>query len=857
MYNMEYYGANSKKGGSSEVLTMQEVSSRSWLTRLGVIFVTFVIPGLTLLGISLAIIGVVNNDQEQAKINQMNHWLESGVKTMRDLTEMLRGSLVPKIDLISSLTGFTIPQGLIQVKQEIIEEIKTEVKSRCLPQFDFKNITCPKRDTVSHSPLFEEFKQDSITACELRGLDLRLDGNIELEDFPSFIPSPTSRRACIRIPSFAMNPTIWVYTHNIGRRGCNETGMHDQYFSLGVITDGENHLPYFETLVRWYMSDEINRRSCAVAAGAEGGWIFCTVSRVYGREDYGTTGIGSFYLGYLDIFGRKRSWLYEESELSVNGAFTALYPSVGSGVVVKGIAYFLAYGGSSRSNNESCLCYTPFCTTMNEHSKNAACNRACQPHWFFSHARPMVLVSFKLVFNEKPKLQFTVLRMNSYWMGTEARLIHNYRLETTYIYMRSASWHTSPQVGMINLMNPREVIWVTHKKPSRPGDSTCPSGHSCPVECTTGVYTDLFPLGKYYEYTVGVYLDDSTHRISPKIGIFNVTHPLQEHLVSTVGQHSGYTTTTCFIYGNEPWCLSILEMAPSTIGVFSLTSLLYKLPLKCISPYANNNQGLLVKLKMNQVVFTVPSINIQRGIQVNFTTLLTSWPQLRMDLPLILYTDMNLTENTGFVTQLSEVNLATGRSVISPRYKISSIRGNAKPAIDGDANYEYQKANMDVPLGYHIRTLEDLIMMYKEGKQLTLSDLMNYRLYNSEYTNNNLTEYNYSITYIHGEDLFPSQSHNTTNSTPVEIAHNSGCCDDSCNNYCFLPNATQEYLNLTRSEKYTEISTNDGGVHSPYNTTEGIYTLINRTFVSETTQTYTGTAPSTETNWPSLNTTQT
>lgn len=782
---MEYYGATPKKGDSSEMLTMNNQNNQSWLSRLGVIFVTFVIPGLTVLGISLAIIGIANNDQMNQKMTEMNQLLEGGAKTVRDMIEMLRGSLVPKVDLISSLVGFTIPQGLIQVKQEIVEEIKNEIKSRCLPQFDYKNVTCPKRETVSHSPLFEEFKQDSITACELRGLDLKIEGIIELEDFPSFIPSPSSRRACIRIPSFSMSPTIWAYTHNIGRKGCNETGMHDQYFSLGVITDGENHLPFFETLVRWYMSDEINRRSCAVASGAEGGWIFCTVSREYGREDYGTVGIGSLYLGYLDIFGRKRSWLYEESELSIKGSFNALYPSVGSGVVVKGVAYFLAYGGSPRSNNESCLCYTPFCVSMNEQTKNTACNRACQPHWFHSYARPMVLVSFKLVFNDKPRLRFTVLRMNSYWMGTEARLYHNYRLDTTYIYMRSASWHTSPQVGMINLLNPREVVWVTHRRPSRPGDNTCPAGHSCPTECTTGVYTDLFPLGKYYEYTVGVYLDDSTHRISPKIGIFNVTHSLQEHLITTTNQHSGYTTTTCFLYGNEPWCVSILEMAPSTIGMFSLVSLLYRIPLKCVSPYSSNNQGQLIKLKMDQVVFTVPSINSQRGVQVNFTTLLVDWPQLRMSIPLILYTDMNFTENTGFITQLSEINLVTGRSVISPRYKISSDRGNAKSAIDGEVNYEYQRGSLDSILDFQSKTLEDLLLAYKGNREISFNDLFNYKLYLDNIKGRNGTNYMMWVNSSHGEELFPCRTTNDTYTLNTTAVMNWGCCDDTCNNYCY------------------------------------------------------------------------
>nr|WPV62378.1 MAG: attachment glycoprotein [Jeilongvirus beilongi]WPV62387.1 MAG: attachment glycoprotein [Jeilongvirus beilongi] len=493
--------------------------------------------------------------------------------SMKEISGTIMEDIKPKTDLINSMVSYNIPAQLSMIHQII----KNDVLKQCTPSFMFNNTICPLAENPTHSRYFEELNLDSISECSGNDLHLELGANPDFIEFPSFAPGSTRPGSCVRLPSFSLSSTVFAYTHTIMGHGCSELDVGDHYFAVGRIADAGHEIPQFETISSWFINDKINRRSCTVAAGTMDAWMGCVIMTETFYDDLNSLDTGKLTISYLDVFGRKKEWIYTRSEIQYDYTYTSAYFSIGSGVVVGDTVYFLIWGSLSSPIEENAYCFAPGCSNYNQRM----CNDAQRPSKFGYRQMVNGILRFKTTSTGKPLLSVRTLSPSVIPFGTEGRLVYSEITKIIYLYLRSTSWHALPLTGLLVLGPPTSVSWVTQEAVSRPGEYPCGASNRCPKDCVTGVYTDLFPLGARFEYAATVFLNAETYRVNPTLAVINKTGIISKKKITTESQRAGYTTTTCFVFKLRIWCISVVELAPATMTAFEPIPFLYQLDLSC------------------------------------------------------------------------------------------------------------------------------------------------------------------------------------------------------------------------------------------------------------------------------------
>nr|WPV62531.1 MAG: attachment glycoprotein [Longquan rodent jeilongvirus 1] len=485
----------------------------------------------------------------------------------------------PKTDLINTMVSYNIPSQLTLIHQLI----RNDVLKQCTPSFLFNNTICPVAENPTHTRYFEEVNLDSISECGATGGKITVRNPIEFIEYPSFAPTSTKPDSCVRLPSFSLSSTIFAYTHTIMGHGCSDLDIGDHYLSIGRIADAGTDIPHLETISSWFIDDKINRRSCTVAAGNMEAWMGCVIMTETFYDDLNSIDTGKITISYLDVFGRKKEWIYTRSEIMYDYTYTAVYFSIGSGMVVGDTVYFLIWGSLMAPIENTAYCVAPGCTAYDQRM----CNEAQRPPEYGGRQMVNGLLRFKTDGTGKPVINVRTLPPSQIPFGSEGRLMYSDITKIPYIYIRSTSWHSLPLTGMLSLGGSLGISWTKQEAVSRPGDYPCGASNRCPKNCVTGVYTDLFPLGSRFEYSVTAYLNAELYRVNPNIAVINTTDKIYQRVVTSTSQRAGYTTTTCFVFKLRIWCLSIIEMSPGTITSYEPIPFLYHLDLGCTEPGLN------------------------------------------------------------------------------------------------------------------------------------------------------------------------------------------------------------------------------------------------------------------------------
>nr|QIM74027.1 attachment glycoprotein [Paramyxoviridae sp.] len=513
--------------------------------------------------------------------------------SMKDLSGTIMEDIKPKTDLINSMVSYNIPAQLSMIHQII----KNDVLKQCTPSFMFNNTICPLAENPTHSRYFEEVNLDSISECAGDGMHLTLGANPDYIEFPSFAPGSTRPGSCVRLPSFSLSSSVFAYTHTIMGHGCSELDVGDHYFAVGRIADAGHEVPQFETISSWFINDKINRRSCTVAAGAMDAWMGCVIMTETFYDDLDSLDTGKVTISYLDVFGRKKEWIYTRSEIQYDYTYTSAYFSIGSGVVVGDTVYFLIWGSLSSPIEDTAYCLAPGCSNYNQRM----CNEAQRPSKFGHRQMVNGILRFKTTSSGKPLLSVRTLSPSVIPFGTEGRLIYSDITKIIYLYLRSTSWHALPLTGLLVLGPPTSISWVTQEAVSRPGEYPCGASNRCPKDCVTGVYTDLFPLGARFEYAATVFLNAETYRVNPTLALINRTNIISKKKITTESQKAGYTTTTCFVFKLRVWCVSVVELTPATMTAYEPIPFLYQLDLVC----RGNNGTVAMQFSGQEGVYKV------------------------------------------------------------------------------------------------------------------------------------------------------------------------------------------------------------------------------------------------------------
>lgn len=499
--------------------------------------------------------------------------------SVKEMSGTLIEDIKPKTDLINTMVSYNIPSQLTMIHQLI----RNDVLKQCTPTFLFNNTICPVAENPTHSRYFEEVNLDSISECGKSGGQLSVLNSIEFVEYPSFAPTSTKPDSCVRLPSFSLSTTIYAYTHTIMGHGCSELDIGDHYFAIGRISDSGNDVPHLETVSSWFINDKINRRSCTVAAGNTEAWMGCVIMTETFQDDLNSVDTGKITISYLDVFGRKKEWIYTRSEILYDYTYTSVYFSVGSGMVIGDTVYFLIWGSLMAPIEVTAYCEAPGCSNYDQRM----CNEAQRPPAFGGRQMVNGLLRFKTDGVGKPSINVRTLMPSQIPFGSEGRLMYSSITKIPYIYIRSTSWHSLPLIGILSLGPALGISWTEQAAVSRPGEYPCGASNRCPRTCVTGVYTDLFPLGSRFEYAATAYLNAEIYRVNPTIAVVNKTSRVYYKTVTTSSQRAGYTTTTCFVFKLRIWCLSVIELSPGTMTSYEPVPFLYQLDLGCSYPEEN------------------------------------------------------------------------------------------------------------------------------------------------------------------------------------------------------------------------------------------------------------------------------
>ncbi|UOL48924.1 attachment glycoprotein [Wufeng Apodemus chevrieri jeilongvirus 1] len=505
--------------------------------------------------------------------------------SMKETSGLLIEDIKPKTDLINSMVSYNIPAQLSLLHSLI----KNDVLKQCTPSFMFNNTICPIVENPAHSHYFEEVNLEGFSGCHGPQSKPIVNSNISFIEYPSFIPGSTKPGSCIRFPSFSLSSTIFAYTHTIMGHGCSELDVGDHYFSIGRIADHGHDQPVFETLTEWFVNDKINRRTCTVAAAKVGAWMACIIMTDSFYDDMMSNEHGKITISYLDIYGRKKEWMYSRSEVRYDYPFASLYFSIGSGAVIDDTVYFLVWGGLMYSIEQNAYCNAPGCA----HWTQQMCNQAQRPTLLGNRQILNGLLSFKTNTDGKPILTLRTFMPGTVPIGSEGRLIYFETTQMLYIYLRSTTWHSLPMTGAVAFGPPLTIAWFEQTAVSRPGAAPCGASNRCPKSCITGVYTDLFPLGTNFQYSMTAYLDSETRRMNPVLALISRNETIYVKTLTNSTQRAEYTTTTCFTFKLRIWCLSIVELAPSTITSFEPVPFLYQLDVGCHNSQTNLTSPLM------------------------------------------------------------------------------------------------------------------------------------------------------------------------------------------------------------------------------------------------------------------------
>uniref|UniRef100_A0AAU7E2E2 Hemagglutinin-neuraminidase n=1 Tax=Mus rat paramyxovirus TaxID=3141895 RepID=A0AAU7E2E2_9MONO len=492
---------------------------------------------------------------------------------MKEISGLVIEDLKPKTDLINSMVSYTLPSQIAALSGMI----KNEVLKQCTPSFMFNNTICPIAENPTHSSYVEEVSVASVSMCTGSNKKLVVTDNISFVEYPSFVPGSTKPGGCVRLPSFSLGSDLFAYAHAITQDDCTSSTTPDHYFSIGRIADHGTDVPIFETLTEWFMDDKMNRRACTVTAVKRGAWMGCSILTGSFDDEIKSHDINRVSISYMDVYGRRKEWIYAGSEIRTDRAWGSVFFSIGSGILIRDTVYFLVWGSLVYDMSGEAFCYAPGCTSPTQFT----CNYASRPSEWGGQQIVNGILHFQDNTNDKPTLHLRTFSVTNNWLGSEGRLFYFEEVDKVYIYTRSSTWHSLPQTGLVTLGWPLNIQWIQQEAVSRPGQPPCGASNRCPHQCVTGVYTDLFPIAEDYEYTVTAYLDSESSREKPTIAVTGVKNMIYKRLVTTPSQGADYTTTTCFVFKLRIWCVSIIEMSPGTITARQPIPFLYHLNLGC------------------------------------------------------------------------------------------------------------------------------------------------------------------------------------------------------------------------------------------------------------------------------------
>nr|APU52764.1 attachment protein [Orthorubulavirus suis] len=485
-------------------------------------------------------------------------------------------------------TSITLPLKISTTEMSIL----TAIRDHChCPDC---SSACPTRQMLLNDPRYMSGVNQFIGA-PTESINITFG---PLLGIPSFIPTSTTTQGCIRIPSFALGPSHWCYTHNFITAGCADGGHSNQYLAMGTIQSASDGSPLLITAMSYYLSGGVNRKSCSIAVVPGGCAMYCYVA-TRSETDYYAGNSPPQQLLTL-VFSNDTIIERTIHPTGLANGWVMLVPRVGSGIIYKEYLLFPAYEGRQQilanQSGEINQFFTPYNATVRcamaqpQFSQRAAASyypRYFSNRWIRS---AIVACPYRAIYQTQCTLIPLPNRM--VMMGSEGRI---FTLgDRLFYYQRSSSWWPYPllyQVGLNFLTTPPSVSSMTQvplEHLARPGKGGCPGNSHCPATCVTGVYADVWPLTDPRSGVGGTSLvaagglDSTSERMAPANYLAIGESLLSKTYLLSKTQPAAYTTTTCFrdTDTGKIYCITIAELGKVLLGEFQIVPFLREIKIQ-------------------------------------------------------------------------------------------------------------------------------------------------------------------------------------------------------------------------------------------------------------------------------------
>lgn len=507
---------------------------------------------------------------------------------VNEVYEDITVELKPQLNVIAKATSYSLPSMINTAETSIVSEISKS----CTSSGQSSNTTCPQLPRMFHATQVSLIDRSYINRCIEDGGTISVPDNLVFENYPSFIPSPTTPGGCASIPSFSLSNTIFSYTQTVDLSGCVDTPRSFQTWILGYIGTSPSNTPEPRVNRLWDMGNNYPRKSCSTVAGSDYAWMGCTLKYGLDVNDYANPGINQVYIAYQDIYGNKREWIYNGESIDFDKTYAAFSFAIGSGIILDNRVYFLTYGGLMEPEPGNVLCDLEGCTGKTQED----CNNYSRVPYYSNRQMVNSVLFFQDNPNVRPRLTVHTIPPSQNWQGSEGRLYYDDTSDKIFIYTKSAGWHSSLQLGFVYKSFPFNITWMNFPSLSRPGRSPCGNASGCPQQCTTGVYTDVYPLTSDLGLVISAPLLSKHTNTNPTIVSATPKKITGMKQIYNSTQQAKYSTTTCFGYEIDIWCMSIMDIAQSNNNDYFPIPFLYKLDIDC------NKDNWWSRIRNNQYI---------------------------------------------------------------------------------------------------------------------------------------------------------------------------------------------------------------------------------------------------------------
>nr|AJP33320.1 attachment glycoprotein [Cedar virus] len=504
------------------------------------------------------------------KVHEENNGMESpNLQSIQDslssLTNMINTEITPRIGILVTATSVTLPSSINYVgtkTNQLVNELKDYITKSCgfkVPELKLHecNISCadPKisKSAMYSTNAYAELAGPPKIFCK----SVSKDPDFRLKQIDYVIPVQQDRSICMNNPLLDISDGFFTYIHYEGINSCKKSDSFKVLLSHGEIVDRGDYRPSLYLLSSHYHPYSMQVINCVPVTCNQSSFVFCHISNNTKTLDNSDYSSDEYYITYFNGIDRPKTKKIPINNMTADNRYIHFTFSGGGGVCLgeEFIIPVTTVINTDVFTHDYCESFN--CSVQTGKSLKEICSESLRSPTNSSRYNLNGIMIISQNNMTDFKIQLNGITYNKLSFGSPGRLSKT--LGQVLYYQSSMSWDTYLKAGFVEKWKPFTPNWMNNTVISRPNQGNCPRYHKCPEICYGGTYNDIAPLDLGKDMYVSVILDSDQLAENPEITVFNSTTILYKERVSKDELNTRSTTTSCFLFLDEPWCISVLE----------------------------------------------------------------------------------------------------------------------------------------------------------------------------------------------------------------------------------------------------------------------------------------------------------